>query len=283
MNRSTRLLFIVVFAAACGPAGASPEDPPEILVTHQLLEAEGLAIGDVVSLSAAPGGEGARRFRIAGNYEPTPNPMRLGTKRWEARLHLPDLLALTGDPDDPLSAESVSAINLALHDPAGAEAFARDLTARIPGLVAVPTRDAAGSNPFPVIERFHTAISLVAVLGSAAFLLALMVMRAEERRETVGILRLVGFSKRSILLEVLLEGLFIAIAGAWFGMLFAVASEGVINRFFQWRYDTALVFMQVTPSIAWRCVALAVPLGVLAGLTASWTILRRDIVALLRR
>jgi hypothetical protein len=75
----------------------------------------------------------------------------------------------------------------------------------------------------------------------------------------------------------------IATAGATFGVLFALATEGAVNLFFQWRYDTALVFVRVTAGIAWRCVALAVPLGVLAGLVASWTLLRRDIVALLRR
>ena len=66
-------------------------------------------------------------------------------------------------------------------------------------------------------------------------------------------------------------------------MLFSIAMEDVFNAFFQWHYDTALVFVHVTPGIAARCVALAVPLGVLAGLVASWTLLRRDIVALLRR
>jgi Predicted permease. len=50
----------------------------------------------------------------------------------------------------------------------------------------------------------------VTVLGSTAFLLALMVMRAEERRETIGIIRLIGISERSILIEVLAEGLLIA-------------------------------------------------------------------------
>ncbi len=81
----------------------------------------------------------------------------------------------------------------------------------------------------------------------------------------------------------LLEGLLIALAGALFGVLFAVAIEDAFNAFFQWRYDTALVFIRVTAGIAWRCVALAVPLGVLAGVVASWTLLRREIVALLRR
>ena len=53
-----------------------------------------------------------------------------------------------------------------------------------------------GSDPFAVLERFHLAVAIVTVLGSTAFLLALMVMRAEERRETIGIIRLIGISQR---------------------------------------------------------------------------------------
>jgi hypothetical protein len=272
--------LLLAIALAAPPSGA----PPEILVTRQVADAAHLTIGDVVSLSSDPSGASPRPFRIAGIYEPTPDPMRLVSKRFEARLHLPDMLALTGDPDDPLSSESVSAINLALRDPTDATAFARELSARVPGLFAVPTaKPDDGAGPFAVLERFHQAIALVTVLGSTAFLLALMVMRADERRETVGILRLIGVSRSHILLEVLIEGLLIATAGATFGVLFALATEGAVNLFFQWRYDTALVFVRVTTGIAWRCVALAVPLGVLAGLVASWTLLRRDIVALLRR
>jgi hypothetical protein len=63
----------------------------------------------------------------------------------------------------------------------------------------------------------------------------------------------------------------------------AASAEGLVNRFFQWRYDTPLVFVRVTASIAWTAVAFSVPLGVLAGLAASWTLLRRDVLALIRR
>jgi len=154
--------------------------------------------------------------------------------------------------------------------------------------------DAAGSGatrvrvvgiyePTPNPMRFHLAVAVVTVLGSTAFLLALMVMRAEERRETIGIIRLIGVSQRSILLGVLVEGLLIATAGALFGILVAVATEGAVNRFFQWRYDTTLVFVRVTASIALKSIALSVPLGVAAGLAGSWTLLRRDVVALIRR
>ena len=259
-------------------------DPPAILLSRQLMEAEGLAVGDLVHLSTDPSGREPRPFRVVGRYEPTPDPIRIGTERLEARLHLPDLLALTADPADPLSTETVSAINIALDNPADNGAFARDLSAKVPGLIIQSTtREASAAGPFVVIERFHLAIAIVTVIASTFFLLALMVMRAEERRETVGTLRLIGLTKGRVLLQVFAEGLLIATAGALFGILLSVTLQGAFNRFFQWHYDTALVFVRITPAVVWRSVALAVPLGILASLVASWTLLRRDILALVRR
>jgi hypothetical protein len=262
-------------------AARPAEEPlPEILVSRPLLEQCRLRIGQVVDLSADPHGAPARRFRVAGVYEPTPDPARFAAKRLEARLHLPDLVALTAA--DPETADAVSAINVALRPGADADVFARELSARAPG-VTVASTAAADDESFRVIERFHVAISIVTILGSTAFLLALMVIRADERREVAGLLRLLGLSGRRILAQVLLEGLCIASLGAAFGVLFAMATQGALNAFFQWRYDTTLVFVRVTPSIAARCVALALPLGVAAGLTASWTLLRRPVLDLLRR
>ena len=122
----------------------------------------------------------------------------------------------------------------------------------------------ARAAPFIVLERFHLAIAIVTVVASSMFLLALMLMLVDERRETVGILRLIGFRRRRILLHVLAEGVVIAVAGALFGIVLCAAFQGAINRFFQWRYDTALVFVRITPLIALRSVMLSVPLGVLA-------------------
>jgi putative ABC transport system permease protein len=224
------------------------------------------------------------RFRVAGTYEPTPDPIRFTTPRIEARLHLPDLQAITANRDDPASGESVHAMNIRLVDPHDVDAFATALAGRVPGVVTRPTARAGdGSDPFAALERFHLAVAIVTVLGSTAFLLALMVMRSEERRETVGIIRLIGVSQRFVLLVVLAEGLLIAAAGAVFGILVALAAEGSVNRFFQWRYDTTLVFVRVTARIALQSVALAVPLGIVAGLVGSWTLLHRDIVTLVRR
>ena len=83
--------------------------------------------------------------------------------------------------------------------------------------------------------------------------------------------------------EVIVEGLLVAIAGALAGVIIAAAAQNMVNRFFQARYDTALVFMRVSPAIAMRSIAVAVPVGVVAGAVASWTLLRRGTSSLVRR
>jgi len=256
---------------------------PGILVSRQLAARAHLKVGDPVTLATDPKGGRTATFHVAGIYEPTPDPMRFTAERIEARMHLPDLIALSSDPDDPAAAESLSAINVALVDPADSRRFAADLASGIPTIAVRPAADLREGDVFAVIDRFHVAISIVTVVGATAFLLALMVIRAEERRETIAVLRLIGISQRSLLSSVAVEGLAIAIAGAIFGVAIAVATEGLINRYFQARYDTALVFIRVTAPLALRAVAVAAPLGVVAGIAASWTLLRRNILSLFRR
>ena len=275
--------FLIALAAPVATAPAAA-DLPAILISRQLAEQAHLRAGDTVTLAIDAAGSGPRRFRIDGTYEPIADPMRFTARRIEARMHLPDLMAMTADAAEPASAEAITAINIRLFHPQQAAAFSSALAARAPGVFARPTvRARDGSDPFAVLERFHFAVAIVTVLGSTAFLLALMVMRAEERRETIGIIRLIGISQRTILLEILVEGVLIAAAGAVFGILLAVVTQGAVNQFFQWRYDTALVFVRVTRSIALQSVAVSVPLGILAGLVGSWTLLRRDVHALLGR
>lgn len=277
--RAARLALVMLVAAASA-AGAQET----VLVSRQLAEAEGLTVGSVVRLAATPDGTGAREFRVAGIYEPTPDPARLGQVPREVRLHLPDLLDLTRAPGVPAGAEHVSSVNIALTDPADAQAFARDVNARMPGVLARPAADAAAAAaPFRVLERFHQAIAAVTILAATVFLLALTVMLVDERRTTVGILRLIGLPAQRILAQLLLEGILVAGAGALFGLVLARVSEDAINAFFRWRYDTALVFVRITPDVAAVCAAIAIPLGATATAVASWALLRRNGLGLARR
>jgi len=286
-----RLLTAGCVAIAClvimAPVAAGQDARaaiPDILLTRQLMDARKLRIGDVVKLATTASGKDAREFRIAGTYEPAPDPMRFAQPRYEVRMHLPDLVGMKADPGDPGTLEAVSAINVALKDPTEAEAFAKEVAARVPGAVARPTSAPdSRTSTFVVLERFHLAIAIVTVVGSAVFLLALMMMLVDERRGTVGVLRLIGLTRGRILFQVFAEGALIAVAGALFGVIFALASQGAFNRFFQWRYDTSLIFLRVTPHVVLQSIAMAVPLGILASVAASWTLLRRELLTLIRR
>jgi putative ABC transport system permease protein len=282
--RSCRLRLLAACCLLVGANALAAGEPlPDVLITRQLAARAGVSVGDVVTFATGPDGARAAPFRVAGIYEPTPDPMRFTAARLEARMHLPELTRLVARPDDPLDQESVNAINVRLHNSADAGRFREDVRARVPGLTAAPTARAPDNDPFAVLDRFHVAISIVTVLGGTAFLLALMIIRAEERREIIGLLRLIGISRRSLLAAVLVEGLLIAAIGAAFGIVIAIAGQSIVNRIFQARYDTTLVFVRVTRPIALRAIGLAVPLGVLAGLAASWTVLRRDVLSLFRR
>jgi putative ABC transport system permease protein len=277
-------LFTIVLVAVLGAAAAAQEPPRDILISRQLATERGLVVGSIVRLASDAAGASAREFRVAGVYEPTPDPARLGAVPREVRLHLPDLLDLTRSPGTPAGTEYIANINVALVDPSDATAFSRDVNARMPGVIARPSSEAAGSaGPFRVLERFHLAIAVVTIVAATVFLLALSIMLVDERRETVGILRLIGLPARRVLVQVLIEGVIVAGAGAAFGLVLALLSESLINAFFQWRYDTALVFVRITRDVALTSTAIAVPLGASATVVASWALLRRSGLRLARR
>jgi putative ABC transport system permease protein len=281
---SVRQLVVVLLVLAASPALVAQDTPADILISRQLATSEGLEVGSVVRLATDAAGTAAREFRVVGIYEPTPDPARLGAVPLEVRMHLPDLLDLTRSPGMPVETGYIDSINVALVDPKDATAFSRDVNARMPGVIARPSSEAAGSaGPFRVLERFHLAIAIVTIVASTVFLLALTIMLVDERRETVGILRLIGLPVRRVLVQVLIEGVIVAGVGAAFGLVLAVLSEGLINAFFQWRYDTALVFVKITRDVALTSAAIAVPLGASATVVASWALLRRSGLRLARR
>jgi len=280
----SRFWVALIAAVLAGTALRAADDLPSILISRQLAETERLRIGDVVRLSPTADGTGVQQFRIGGIYEPTPDPARLGAVIREVQLHLPDLLNLMRESGTPAGSEYVQRINVALVNPEDASRFSRDVQARMPGVQAQPAAGAAESTgPFIVLRRFHLAIAIVTILASTVFLLALTIMLVDERRTAVGVLRLIGFPSHRIIFQLFLEGVLIASVGSLFGLLLSLVSEGLINRFFQWRYDTALVFVHVTPQVAATCVAIAVPLGVSATVVASWALLRRNGLRLARR
>ena len=218
---SVRPCVAIVAAIAIAALQRRRRHLPSILISRQLSESEHLAVGDVVRLSASADGSRVQQFRIAGIYEPTPDPARLGAVIREVQLHLPDLL----EPD------------ARARDAGGSEYVADDQRrARRSGRRRAPFRAtsrrgcpasthsrrtgaAESTGPFIVLRRFHLAIAIVTIVASTVFLLALTIMLVDERRATVGVLRLIGLPIRRILVQLFIEGVLIATVGSLFGLV----------------------------------------------------------------
>src|SRR5262245_3521348 len=119
----TTVAIWLAVASTGAQAPATQAGSPSILVSRQLAARAHLSIGDVVTLGSDPAGTRRADFRIAGMYEPTPDPMRFTAARIEARMHLPDLIDLVSGLADPAARETVTGINVRLADPADAAAF----------------------------------------------------------------------------------------------------------------------------------------------------------------
>src|SRR6185295_14172890 len=101
-----------------------------------LMQEARVRVGDTVTIAADAQGGRAKRFRVVGTYEPIPDPRKFSGKRLDARLHLPDLIALAEDPKDPATADAVTSVNLVLKDPNSATAVGSAISARLPGMGA---------------------------------------------------------------------------------------------------------------------------------------------------
>lgn len=247
------------------PAAAQSAALPELWIADRTAHALGLAAGDTLEASADAALRGARRFRIAGVYRPQADPFEIGFGRLGVRLHLPDLAALLG------AGERVDRFVLRARTPQDRESLVADLNRAGLGLRAYTADELAArsSSTFVVISQFHKAIGIVSLLAGLVFLAALLVLKFEEMRRELAVLRLVGVSQRTVMRTVGATAAAVALAGSIVGIGLGALALAVINPLAQRRYDTDLVFARWSLGVVGLAVGLAILLGILAGLIVA--------------
>lgn len=258
----------VVLLATAPPrleAAAGPAPLADLVVTDRTARTLGITVGDTLEVAADASMTGSRWFRVAAVERPPANPFEVGYGRLRLTLHLPDLAALTGTPD------RVDRIALRLRDPSSSDAFTDDFNRTAYGLHAYTSGDLArrGSSTFVVISQFHKAIGIVSLLAGLVFLAAIMVLKVEEMRHELGVLRLLGISRRTIVRSTLAIAASIAALGSILGIGLGLAAIAVINPLSQARYDTDLVFARATPGVVALAVALSILMGLVAGVAVA--------------
>lgn len=251
--------------AAAGRAGAQVE----IAVERRLAEELGLRVGDTLRVAAAAESAGTLA-RVAAVYEPRPDPSTLTRGDRNVRMHLPDLAALLGTPDQ------VDRFGLALEPEVAPERAAAALNQVAFGYRAYPSREMASesSQTFAVVSRFHRAIAVITIVASAVFLLCIMLLKVEERRLDAAVMRFIGVRRRTIFLALLLEAALVAVAGSVAGVALAVLAGAATNAYYRGFFDTSLVFSLITPGVVAFSVALSLALGIAAGAAAAWRLVR---------
>ena len=173
--------------------------------------------------------------------------------------------------DIPIAEEIWTAkYRFAPHDGEGDDSFAAT-AARV--AAALAEAESPGLRP-EWQSRFHDAIGVVTVLASGIFLLCVMIIRVDERRRDMGVLRLIGVGRGTVFRAIVLETLAIALLGSGVGALLGMVVAGAVNAYYARLYDTTLRFALVTPRIGLTAAGLGLLLGAAAGALAAWRLTR---------
>ena len=262
-------MIATMWMAALLQAGV-PAQVPEMLVERRLAESVPLAVGDTVRVRALAGTAAPRPFVVAGVFERAADPNRIARNDFEVRMHLPDLEGMLPTRD------RVDRFAVVLAPGADADGAARWIEGvafgtRAYGSAALAEQTSA---TFAVVSRFHDAIGIVTILASAIFLLCVMVIRVDERKRDMGMLRLIGVSRSTVFRAIVLEAIGIAVVGSIMGGGLGLVVARIVNAYYARVYDTTLKFALVTPRIVLLAALLGLALGAVAGALAAWRVVR---------
>ena len=120
-------------------------------------------------------------------------------------------------------------------------------------------------------------------MGSAFAAMNTMYTAVARRAREVGTLRLLGFSRGSILTSFVLESLFLSLLGGALGVLLVLPLNGLESRIGnQLTFSETTFSFQVTPESMLMGLAFAAVLGVIGGFLPARLASRRTILSSLR-
>ncbi len=250
-----------------------------IVVEPSLARDLSLAVGDTVTMRITGDRGAGRRYRVSGSFEPPPDPAGISRTSRSVWMPITDLERLNGRRD------RVSRFVLDVAAGVDVDSLTIALNVGTLGYTAYPSTDIAqrSSRTFIVISNFHKAISLLSILAGSAFLAAIVLLQVQELRKSLGVLRVIGFSKTRIYATVVGETVLLANIGAALGVLLGVIVSHGVNAYYQRYFDTTLVFSNVTGMHIALAFAVATLVGAIVGMLATAYLLKLRINEVLGR
>jgi putative ABC transport system permease protein len=282
----------------------SVDAPDGINVTVRGLTPTGVGLRDGLKLVAGRWFETGKREVVVGRSIVKRFPearlggkLRFGTGDWEvvgvmsaASQSVPnseiyaDLNQLSSDFH---RTEVLSSALLRATDLVAADALVKDLSAdqrlNVNAELEKDYYEAQTASSAP-IEYLGIFISVIMAIGSAFAAMNTMYAAVARRSREIGTLRVLGFSRSSVLLSFFAESVLLAVLGGLIGALLVLPLNGVttgIGNFVTFS-ETSFNF-RVTPAIMARGVLFAVVLGAIGGLFPAWNAAKKQILTALRQ
>jgi putative ABC transport system permease protein len=254
-------------AARAAHGDVVPAAPDDVMVGSQVARHFHVRTGDALTVRG-------RRFRVAGVLEPTltgPDSFVFMSFAVAQRLLLdsdPMLRRLALVPGATLLPIATAAAVFweAGEDP---EVVAARIRARLPGVTALSPAEAAESvgRALAVMESLILGTGLVALVVASLAVANTMFTAVLERRREIGLLRVVGATRRQVMGRLLAEATIVGVAGAALGLAAGAAAASGLNGVTE-RLGTPMFL--VTGRLALVAALLPAALATLAGVWPAW-------------
>jgi putative ABC transport system permease protein len=133
------------------------------------------------------------------------------------------------------------------------------------------------------VQTLGLFVAAIMAIGSSFAAMNTMYAAVSRRAREVGMLRVLGFSRGSILVSFLIESLLLSLLGGLIGCLLVLPLSGLESRIgnFVTFSETTFSF-QITPKILGGGLLFAAVMGVLGGILPARLAARRDVLSSLR-
>jgi len=141
----------------------------------------------------------------------------------------------------------------------------------------------AQTNSAAPLQILGIFISVIMAVGSSFAAMNTMYAAVARRAREVGTLRVLGFSKGSILFSFFLESIFLAVLGGLIGCLLVLPLNNITTGIGSFRTFSEIAFnFRVSPTIMMEGVVFALVMGALGGLFPARMAARKEILMALR-
>ena len=234
----------------------------QIMLGRMIADALHKSVGDTVEI-------GGQRFKVTGIYQSDTGWQEIG-----GVASLRDVQIFMGRP------RKVSMYLVKLDDPSKAQAVVDKINAEIPDAHASLSGEFFEQMPdMRTLDTLMYSISFLAIAVGGVGVMNAMLMAVFERTREIGVLRALGWRRRSILGLILQESFWLGILGALLGTLIALGMEYLLTHLPMVGSALNLIWK---PEIFIRALVISVSLGLLGGLYPAYRATRLEPVEALR-